>query len=146
MAFKDDLELSTAKETTTGGGFEDDLKLVEPSYNVIGGLKTLGGSILRAPENIAAAALTAIKGKEGATVTKSDWMTDYIKEVDIRNKERSAEVEKEYGKGTKFVPGIGRWSTRGFNPYPWRCRHGRYGWRWCRSISSRLLSGYAITS
>jgi hypothetical protein len=106
MAFKDDLELSTAKETTTGGGFEDDLKLVEPSYNVIGGLKTLGGSILRAPENIAAAALTAIKGKEGATVTKSDWMTDYIKEVDIRNKERSAEVEKEYGKGTKFVPGI----------------------------------------
>ena len=112
--FLDDITGLGKEDKLVKRGFLDDLAGTEPThepgdvapYNVIGGLKTIGGTILRVPENITAAALSAIKGKEGATVTKSDWMTDYIKEVDLRNKERTKNIEKEYGKEAQAAPYI----------------------------------------
>lgn len=77
----------------------------EGGYDLLGGAKVLGGTLLRVPENIGAAAVQVVKGQSGATVVNRDKADDFVKWVDDRNKERQIALQKEYGE-SKVFPGV----------------------------------------
>jgi len=78
----------------------------EKGYDVVGGLKTLGGSLLRVPENIVASGIEAIEGQSGASVVDNKGFADnFVNWVQGRNKKRQEEIKTEYGE-REMLPGI----------------------------------------
>lgn len=78
----------------------------EKGYDVVGGLKTLGGSLLRVPENVVASGIEAIEGQSGASVVDNKGFADnFVNWVQGRNKKRQEEIKAEYGT-REMLPGI----------------------------------------
>lgn len=80
-------------------------RAADQGYNVGGGLKTLGGSLLRLPEQVLSSTLSAIQGGGGADIVEPDWMDRIISVVGERQEKRMAEIRDEYGE-QYVLPGI----------------------------------------
>ena len=74
-------------------------------YAPFGGLKTLAGSLVRAPLQVVKSGIQAFQGQSGASVADRDIGDVIVDKINRWEQERQEKIREQYGE-QKFLPGI----------------------------------------
>jgi hypothetical protein len=77
----------------------------KPENDFVGGMKVLGQSLLRVPKNVAASALQASLGAEGASIVNKGWANKIVDKIAKNDQTYLDDIRKKYS-DKNIIPGI----------------------------------------